>query len=476
MRVRRSATGSTNCALAALLCALFAMPVSARAQRVDLRAPPAKGFGAIAGVVDDSIRRGSLAGATVAIIGSNQRTTTDRDGFFRLDSVPPGEAQLAVLHPLLDSLSIVVTSQKFPITAGKLEEIAISTPLLSRLRERLCPPGRVTVGLAMLTGRVDGADDDKPIANAAVSLVYTEPGIGTAAQRVRTTRSRDDGQYVICGLPETLIGTVQAAVGVVASSEIPVTLKAEYLATASFLIGGPPSKDSTVRGSAVLTGRVTDVAGAPIAQAQVAVEGGNAIAVTNADGTFALRGLPSGTTSAVVRKIGYTPALRTVHLRAREPQRLSAVLAAGVRTLAAVTITGKMDAALKQIGFNERRNIGSRSGFMLPEEIERRQARQFTDLARMLPGFRVSSVGLGAMIEGTRSGGGGGNSGCVNVFVDRVAFEQMSPGDLDSAFPINTIGALESYASAVDTPAEFRMPGRACATIVAWTKMKLSKP
>lgn len=477
MFVRRSATVSASFALAALLFASAGMPHAARAQRVDLRAPPAKGFGAIAGIVDDSIRRRPLAGAVVAIIGSSQRTTVDPEGFFRIDSVPPGEVQLAVLHPLLDSLSIVLTSQKIPIAAGRLEEISISTPLLARVRERLCPAGgRITPGTAMLAGRVDGADDDKPMGNAVVSLVYTEPSLGTAAQRVRTARTRDDGQYVICGLPETLIGTVQASVGTVTSSEIPVALKAEYLVTASFLIGSAPSKDSTVRGTAVLSGRITDVTGAPIAQAQVAVEGGNAIAVTSTDGSFMLRGLPSGTTSAVVRKIGYSPAFRTVHLRANEPQKLTAVLAEGARTLAAVTVVGKMDAALKSVGFNERRNMGSRSGFMLPDDIEKRKASQFTDLARMLPGFRVNSMGTGAMIEGTRSAGGGGTSGCVNVFVDRVAFEQMSPGDLDSAFPIHTIGALESYASAVDTPQEFRMAGRSCATIVAWTKMKLSKP
>src|SRR6185369_12306248 len=74
------------------------------AQPTGLRAPPARGFGAVAGVVDDSLRGGALRGATVALIGTSLRTTTDQDGFFRLDSIPPGEAQLAVLHPLLDTL------------------------------------------------------------------------------------------------------------------------------------------------------------------------------------------------------------------------------------------------------------------------------------------------------------------------------------------------------------------------------------
>jgi len=470
--VERSASGALAVALACV--ALVAAAPVAQAQRGDLRAPPAKGFAALAGVVDDSLRGGPLKGATVAIIGTSLRATTDQGGFFRIDSIPPGEVQFALLHPLLDTLFLIVTSPKFTLAADHLEELGIATPPLARVNLQVCPRGGVATGQAMLAGRVDYADDDQPVVGAVVSLVYTDPRSGTPIQRVRTSRSRGDGLYVICGLPETLTGTVQASIGAASSSEIPVAMKEQFLSTASFLMG-KPSKDSVNRGSAVLTGRVTDVTGAPMAQAQVAVEGGAAIAVTGADGTFSLAGLPSGTTSAVVRKIGYSPALRTVHLRAKEPQRLTVALTAGVRALPTVTVTGTMDAALKKLGFNERRNMVARSSFLLPADIEKKQARQFTDLIRNMNGFRVTDSGMGQMIEGTR-GSGGAQAGCVNVYVDRVAFEQMSPGDLDSAFPVNNIGAIETYASANETPAEFTMPGRACATIVVWTKVKLSKP
>ena len=465
------AVGVVACACA---CALAGAPASAGAQRVDLRSKPAPGFAAIVGVVDDSLRGGPLVGATVAVIGTSVRTTTDQDGLFRIDSLPPGEVQLAVLHPLLDTLYIVVTTQKFTLVDGRLEEMGIATPPLERIRLRSCPRAGVVLGDGILIGRVDDPDTDRPVPGALVSLVYSDPRSGTPIQRVRSARSRDDGLYAICGLPETLTGTVQAAVGAAASSEIPVTMKAQFLATASFLLSTAP-KDSVARGTAALTGRVTDVTGAPIASAQVAVEGGNAIAVTGSDGTFALTGLPSGTTSAVIRKIGYAPALRTVHLRKAAPQRVAVTLSEGVRTLAAVVVTGGMEPALKKVGFTERRNMGMRSQFLLPADIEKRNPSAFTDLFRQMSGFRVTSAGMGQSIEGTRSSGGA-MSGCVNVYVDRVAFEQMSPGDLDSAFPIGMIGAVETYASASETPAEFQMPGRSCATIVAWTKMKLAKP
>jgi hypothetical protein len=448
------------------------------AQRTDLRAPPAPGFASVVGVVDDSLRGGALVGATVAVIGTPRRATTDRDGFFRVDSVSPGEVQLAVLHPVLDTLFLVITSPKFTVGAGAIQEMAFSTPPLARVRDRICPRGGVATGRGILVGRVDGADDDQPVANALVSLVYTDPASGTPIQRVRSARTRADGLYAICGIPETISGTVQAQVGAQATSEISLSTREQLLVTASFLVGGVAAgADSTAPpGKAVLTGRVTDVAGTPVAQAQVAVEGGNQIAVTDAQGAFTLRGLRSGTTSAVVRKIGFSPALRTVHLKATEPQRLAVVLAMGARTLATVTVTEKMDPGLKKVGFNERRAMGSRSQFLMPDDIAKRNARFFTDLFRMMPGFRVTDSGVGQMIEGTRSAMGGGSSGCVNVFVDRVAFEQMTPGDLDLAFAVNTIAAVEGYASAAETPQEFQMPGRACATIVAWTRMKLAKP
>ncbi len=462
----------------AAIAMLAAAPAITGAQdAAALRRPPAPGFAAIIGIVDDSLRGGPLTGATVVLVGSVRGVPTNRDGVFRLDSVPPGTAQLVVRHPLLDTLGVTLTSGVISVVADKIEEIGFATPALSRVREVVCPRGGAMIGSAMLAGRVDGADDGKPVAGALVSLVYTDPASGTALQRVRNARSREDGLYVICGLPETYSGTVQAAVGANATSETIVQPRAAYLTTASFLMGTAVKSDSGVRGSALLLGRVTDVAGRPLRDVQVAIEGGTAIALTGDDGRFSLSDLPSGTTNAVVRKIGFSPAYRTVHLRKDDPQTVSVALAAGIRALAPVTITANADAGLKKIGFTERRMMGVRSNFLTPEDIAKHQAGRFTDLFRMMNGFRIVNSGLGSVIESTRGGGGmGGQSGCVNIFVDRVAFEQMSAGDLDTAFPVHTIGAVEAYASATDTPGEFRMVGKSCATIVAWSKMRLSKP
>jgi hypothetical protein len=455
------------------LAALCGLSSALSAQATGMRAPPAPGFAAILGVVDDSIRGKPLIGATVTVLGTTRTAVTGPDGLFRIDSIPPGETLLYVKHPLLDTLFISVTA-KAVFTADKLEQAAITTPPISVLRDRVCPRTGSMVGQAMIAGRVDDAETEKPIANAVVSLVYTDPTMGLTTQRLRTTRSRPDGFYVICGLPETINGTVQASVGATSSSEIPISARAEVITTASFLLNPAAKADSGVRGIAVLRGRVTDAAGKPVKDAQVAVEGGNNIATTADDGSYTLSGLGSGTTQAVIRRIGYAPAFRTVHLRSSQPQMLNVALSAGVTTLGEVKVTAPLEPALKKVGFTERRMMGMRSNFLTPEDLDKRPAARFTDLVRNLAGFRVTLQGNGAFIESNRAVPG--QSSCVAIFVDRVAFEQMTPGDLDNAFPAYQIGAIEAYASATDTPAEFRMSGKNCATIVAWTRHRLAKP
>lgn len=440
-----------------------------------LRAPPAAGFAAIAGAVDDSVRGGPLAGATVAILGTAIRAVTGADGLFRLDSIPPGEVQLMVRHPMLDTLLSTVTTAPFAVQAGRLDEVLLATPTLDRLRPRLCARGGVNIGRSILAGRVDDAETGAPVANALVSVVYKDASTPFGNQRVRSARSNADGLYVICGLPDMITGTVQAAVGANASSEISVeTTATDALATASFLLGSATVSDSGRTGSAVLTGRIVDVAGRPVQDAQVAVEGGNGIALTDAEGSFTLRGLPSGTTNASIRKIGFAPALRTVHLRSREPYVLNVSMAAGARALAPVTVTAPAAEGLKAVGFEERLKMGNRTNFMFPEEIEKRQVARLTDLFRNLQGFIVQMAGNQQIVASSRAVSGG-QEGCVAIFVDRIPFEQVSPGDLDSAFPVNTIGAIESYPSPASTPSEFRRAGRSCATLVIWTKYRLSK-
>jgi hypothetical protein len=440
------------------------------AGRAGLRAQPpaaASRFASVSGLVDDSLRRGPLANATVMAVGTRRSAVTNARGMFVIDSLEPGEVRIGVRHPLLDTLGLLILSAPMTLAAGQRLDISVTTPTLASVHERLCARGGVATGPAMLVGRVLEADTDAPIAGPAVSLVYKDTSTGDARDHVRQARARDDGTFAICGLPESITGTLQASKGGLSTAELPVTLKNDLLGTAILTFSA--SSESV----AVLEGRITNKVGDPVEGAQVSVAGTPTLGLTRADGTFSLTGLPSGTHEAVVRKIGYAPASRVVALTKRQPRRITVVLSSA-QVLAAVRVEGKLDGGLQTSGFNNRKKFGM-GHFITPEDITRRRPDLFTDLLETVPGFRIATAAGGRIVQSTRATGGTAD-GCVNVFIDRSPFQMMQAGDLDMMLHTADVGAVEAYASANDTPAEFQVPGKSCATLVVWTRTRLGRP
>lgn len=335
------------------------------------------------------------------------------------------------------------------------------------MKARFCPRAGASNGPAILFGRLLDADTDAAVAGADISLVYTDSTLEKPADRLRRTRTLDDGAYAICGLPETYAGTLQATHGKRSTAEAPVTAHDQMLGISMLTLNVSGVSNATLRG------RVTVKGGAPVAGAQVAVQGATPVAVTGADGAFTLSALPSGTQAVVVRKIGFAPSTVAVSLSARAPQEVSVELSEA-RVLAAVRVVGKMDNGLKQVGFEERQRSGH-GHFLGPEDIEQRKPLLFTDLLQAAAGFRVTYSGRGRIVQSSRSYSGG-QEGCVNIFVDRTPFQQMQAGDLDDTFRAADIGAVELYSSPNDAPAEFQVTGKPCATIAMWTRTRLARP
>ena len=341
-----------------------------------------------------------------------------------------------------------------------------AAPSYEEAKARFCARGGASNGPAIIFGRVLDADTDAPLGGVNLSLVYTDSSASLRTERVRRTRSLDDGSFAICGIADRYAGTIQATRGAVSTPELPVAANNELLSTIMLSLNLSGTNKS------VLRGHVTVKRGPGVAGAQVAVQGATSIAVTGADGAFTLSDLPSGTQAVVVRKIGFAPATVSVQLSSRKPADVSVVMSEA-QMLAAVKVVGKLDDALHAVGFDSRRHSSS-GHFITPEDIERRNPMMFTDLLQTIPGFRVTNVGMGRMLQSTRTASGT-TDGCVNIFVDRAPFAQMTPGDLDDAFRPADIGAIEAYPSATDAPAEFHVNGHACATIVMWTKTRLAK-
>lgn len=333
---------------------------------------------------------------------------------------------------------------------------------IEELRDRLCPRGGVNRGGAIVMGFLTDADADTALAGGSASLVYKDLVSGASAERVRTSRVGADGRFVICGLPSSLNGTVQVSRGAQVTAEVPLVMNGTLFATMGVTIA-----TSTQR-NAVLTGRVTQASGAAVAGAQVAVAGTASLTRTDSLGRYRLEGLPSGTLEVVARRIGFAAVTQAAMLNQREPRRLDFVVSEA-RLLSAVKVVGKMDSGLDKVGFNERKLHGF-GHFQTPDEIERRHAFVLTDLLQVVPGLKISNGNGGRTIQSSRPGG------CVNFFVNDARFDSYAPGDIDGQFNTDIVGAIETYSSALETPAQFQVNGRACATVVMWTKDRLLKP
>src|SRR6266513_2478452 len=154
-------------ALIALASSVAVAPVLGQQKTQTPPTTPAKtGKAGISGVILDSLNAGYLAGAEVVVQGANVSRLTDSSGKFRFDSLPPGNYQVGVFHPLLDTLGLSLATQPFHLGPDQTELFA-RTLLLSKA------DSGVKTGNATVSGRVllQGAPSN---AGSRVEVVGTD--------------------------------------------------------------------------------------------------------------------------------------------------------------------------------------------------------------------------------------------------------------------------------------------------------------
>jgi hypothetical protein len=220
-----------------------------------------------------------------------------------------------------------------------------------------------------------------------------------------------------------------------------------------------------------VSGRVYDPGGQVVANAQISVEGAAAVTTTNARGEFALDSLPSGTSSLVVRRLGYAPSQHTVDLTSATPAKVTVRLERAAQRLDTVVVSARAE-ALSKVGFEERKKRGM-GRFLTPDDVARMQPVQATDVLRTLPGLRVVPAGNGRnTVQSSRDASSGG---CVAYWVDGSPFREMEAGDFDASFPASQITAVEVY-QPTSVPAQFSSAGQSsCTTVVVWTQASIRR-
>src|SRR4029078_7218410 len=129
------------------------------------------------GFLIDSVHNSSLSKALVVIEGANRSGATDADGHFRIDSIPPGPHRVTVLHPLLDTLGVLMRTPELTVAAGAVRDLELSSQRPERLSSVFCTSAQRTRGPAMMVGFVRDPDSQGPAIGAKVQLVFYGPAV-----------------------------------------------------------------------------------------------------------------------------------------------------------------------------------------------------------------------------------------------------------------------------------------------------------
>ncbi len=480
---------------AAVCAAIACSAASMFAQQPGPTAQPVAASTSLVGVVGDSLHGGPLVGAVVMVEANSRTALTDSIGRFRVDSIPPGRYRVAIYHAVVDSLGISLVTAPVEFDAGKPLLVSLAIPSGSTIRQTLCSqpagttssPQSLDSGPALLVGRVLDPENDTAIPNVAVTLDWTPDAIGVvpvqAAPQHRQATTGEDGRFCLCGLPAQLTGTLRAAFQSAPELAVErkltldnriVTMSALHLPRTS------PGAPVAQRERAVLSGIVQRPDGSPLPHATVTLQGTQHSATTARDGTFAMRGLPAGTQTIVVRSVGFDASEQVVELAFRSAEHVTITVPTAARVLSPVVVsTERLQAGYARVGFDRRRHAGL-GQFFTADDIARRNAVHFSELLTESPVIQSGHT-LGAGSVDTDRGA----DPCLMYVVDGHPFAHIGDGEVDALFRAGQIVGIEIYNGA-SVPSEFRMPGftseqshgvdahgAGCPTIVVWTRAHL---
>jgi len=446
-------------------------------------APP-PGTGAILGIAEDSLHGGALPAAVVSVVQLPGRSTrTTADGAFRLDSLPPGRYTLELSHPVTDSLGLRVMSDSIDVQAGAVQNVVVSIPSARRIVDAICSPIKRRLGPGAVIGHVDDAVTGAPAVGAEVSVAWVETEISTVSgvqtlPRLREGRVSSDGTFRICGVPSTLNATLQAQRGAAKTAEVPLKTTEEPLVMRVLYLPPPPAPAVATAGaasaaspsvSAVITGKVTNAGGVPVAGARVTVQGTGAGTSTADDGSFTLTGVPPGTQAVLVRRVGYNPVQMPMDVKVKGLNPLTVRLGAYAPRLAEVTVKAKKFDQLASTGFTRRQKMGL-GRYLDQKQIDEINPTYTTDVLRRIPGLYVLGEGATAAVTTTRG------NGCVNYLLDGNPIRGGQGQTIDELVNPQDVQAVEFYNQAT-IPLELTSGlNDGCALLVIWTKASLKAP
>ena len=214
--------------------------------------------------------------------------------------------------------------------------------------------------------------------------------------------------------------------------------------------------------AAKLVGTITDTSGAPLSRAEIWLVAASELrTVSNDSGKFELPGLPVGTITLGVRRLGYESATFTAVLKAGKTHRATFPLTPSAHSLAEVKVQDTVSSWLA--AFEEHRSM-HRGTFITRRDFERDNLRIATDILRRVPGVQVVPTRSGTAVQMMR--GFGARRCTPQLYVHETPYS----GNFDDFTP-DDIEALEVYVGISEIPPDLITMGRPiCAAIVIWTR------
>lgn len=222
---------------------------------------------------------------------------------------------------------------------------------------------------------------------------------------------------------------------------------------------------------ASLVGVVRDTTGAPVSGVEVWLRGSDLYTHTADNGGFRLLDINPGDAKLTVRRMGYEPITVDIRLSAGVRDTVVISMSMVAASIAGVNVEEeRMTRSTRLLkGFWDRRASGF-GHFVTRDEIDAKNAHNFTDLVRMTPGLSVITVGGRQSIRFRNSGGRGD---CPpQYWLDGNRIENAGPDE----FVPGTIEAVEIYNGVATIPPQFSpkmvsFGGKTCGAIVVWSRL-----
>ena len=266
---------------------------------------------------------------------------------------------------------------------------------------------------------------------------------------------------------------------------------------------------AAAQGTAALTGRIVDTAGAPIIGASLRAPQLERSVVVDSTGRFRLEGLATGRVIVVGEAPGFAGKRVEVTIPASGSveQNFSLVPNAHVLANVEVRARSRQQLPLKLHEFEQRRNRGTGGRFLGPDEVARYNGRPLTDaLKSIMTGVRFQRTAGGEMnIVSQRSLNPSSIRQSTNIkpcgiqifedgqlLSDPNASQMLIPSTIEQrtavrAVPIgadrdydisgllsNNYMAVEYYSDLASTPPGFRTGTPSCGVLVLWTRVPLT--